>query len=127
MRRGAFTEYAPVVDHIPLSQGFLKRQLDRADADGLIAIYAHGNTMAPTIRHGDLLLIDTTQGQWTDGILACASDYGFWIRRVRVDPDGIEVSPDNPEDRERGRLTIGHNAMYPFKVVGRIVWIGRPL
>ncbi|MFZ5666930.1 MAG: S24 family peptidase [Pseudomonadota bacterium] len=81
-----------------------------------------GDSMEPTIRDGDFVLIDTSQQMIDDQDLIFAVTYGElgMIRRLRQLPNGgVRMMPDNPvvrpEDAFDGEL----------RILGKVVWIGR--
>ena len=53
--------------------------------------------MEPTIGDGDLVIVDQTQRDRDDGIIAFILDDTAYIKRMRRFFDGIEIISDNKE------------------------------
>ena len=88
-------------------------------------ISGQGESMAPTIKSRDPLLIDVTVREFTgDGIYAITWQNHFYIKRLQVlDEDNFEMLSDNPL---HGPRTIRKDDTY---IQGRIlfVWNGQPV
>ncbi|SEE53754.1 Phage repressor protein C, contains Cro/C1-type HTH and peptisase s24 domains [Pseudomonas costantinii] len=88
-------------------------------------ISGQGESMAPTIKSRDPLLIDVTIREFTgDGIYALTWQNHFYIKRLQVlDEDNFEMLSDNPL---HGPRTIRKDDTY---IQGRIlfVWNGQPV
>ena len=120
---GSFVERADHLDDIPFTQAFLARKLGRSQADGLIIVEARGDSMAPRIEDGDLVMIDTHDTRLRDGLTAFVWADQAHIKRLRVGPRSIEVLSENPAyppfeinaaDIEQGLLMV----------IGRVKWYG---
>jgi len=110
--------------------GFWRDWLEReagAPAEQLVVVYVDGDSMEPTLRHGDLVLVDrSAQELRQDGIYVLMLDGHMTIKRLqRVAGRRVRVTSSNP-------------AYEPFEVddawddadhwiVGRVVWAGRRL
>lgn len=121
---GSFVDHAPVKDHIPFTQDFLLRRLGRTTAEGLICVYARGDSMEPTIGNGDLLLVDTHKRELTSAVFALVTDAGFWVKRLNPGLDVIEVISDN---KAYNPLSIRRDLDHTFEILGRVVWVGHTL
>lgn len=100
------------------------QSVSRAPIEDLVVIRVDGDSMEPTLRHGDTALIDRTQRHVVgrDGIYVIRVDERLQIKRVSA----------NPVER---RLTLGSdNSAYPsfrdirpedVDVIGRVIWLGR--
>lgn len=108
---------------VPFSRSWL-RPLMRGMIADLFVARGEGDSMEPTIRDGDIVLIDTSQSsiRAQDRIWAVAyGDLGM-IKRVRRTPTGSylllsdnpSVSPVECFDGE-------------MDVIGRVIWIGRQI
>jgi len=90
----------------------------------LALIRAVGDSMEPTLRAGDLLLVDrhvTEAGQ--DAIYAFTTDGKMQIKRIQRRPEGGLVGKsDNPLYRDQA-LDTGQAAA--LRIVGRVVWAGK--
>jgi phage repressor protein C with HTH and peptisase S24 domain len=94
-----------------------------APLEKLFVLEADGTSMAPTINHGDHLLIDVTQTDARrEGIYVIRWGEVLNVKRLTIDPSRrqVHVTSDNPS----------HPASKPVKpdeiaVLGRVIWIGR--
>ncbi len=92
-------------------------------AGKLRVITARGRSMEPTVRDGDILLVDTSeQIRLTEGIYVI--DYGGESRCKRLMPlfdGGLKICSDNPdyppEEVKAGQID-------QVRVVGRVIWVG---
>lgn len=106
---------------IPFALDWL-RDIHRGPISHLKIVRGRGDSMEPTIRDGDLVLIDTSRRRLDEQDVVWAISYGDlgMIRRLRQMPDGgVQLMPDNavvrPTEAYDGELHI----------MGRIIWIGR--
>jgi len=96
-----------------------------APPDQLAVITVRGDSMYPTLAHGDAILVDLTQRQIrADGIYIVRFGDFVLVKRLHIDPVRREVTiscdntaypplaPVTPEDVE---------------VAGRVIWVGRKL
>ena len=92
--------------------------------ESLALITATGDSMQPTIGHGDLLLLNTHETAVTgDAIYALQFHDVLLIKRVQLLVDGtLVIRSDNPAYAEQ-RVRIEEGA--PLRIVGRIVWIAK--
>lgn len=65
-------------------------------ADKLVFVSATGDSMLPTIHHGDLLLINReVNSAKEEGIYVIRSGKQIWIKRIQGLPNGIRLMSDN--------------------------------
>jgi len=104
-------------DRLRFSQRWLRTLgLDPAH---LSVIEVAGDSMEPTLRDGDEILVDRSGRPWRDGIHVVRIDDVLLVKRLEQGAAGtIRVISDNPAyantDRARDEVTI----------VGRVVWKG---
>ena len=99
-------------------------KLTRAKSASLSIIHVHGESMEPTLRDGDEVLVDASdQGaRLRDGICVLRIDDALVVKRVTMQPGGrhMTISSDNasyPSWTDVDRATV--------HVVGRVIWFGR--
>lgn len=128
---GANNDHEGVIDHLAFSRAWLKRI--GVGASNAVLARADGESMAPTIQDGDLLLIDrsrrdvpvrsgATVPKRPPAIYALLEDGAARVKRLARPEAGILVlASDNPahppevlSGREAERLTI----------IGRVMWWG---
>jgi len=98
------------------------RGLYDGPVEALKVVQGRGDSMEPTIRDGDIVLIDTSSRRLDDQDLIWAVSYGDlgMIRRLRRLPSGaLLMSPDNPVVRP----TEAHDG--ECHIMGRVIFIGR--
>ena len=85
-------------------------------------INATGNSMSPTIEHGDKLIVEHWSGdQIQDNkIYVFCYNGEFFVKRLSKNIDEIIVKSDNPEYRVR---TIDKKSFSDLILVGKIVGI----
>ena len=83
-------------------------------------INATGNSMSPTIEHGDKLIVEHWNGdQIQDNkIYVFCYDNEFFVKRLSKNIDEIIIKSDNPEYRVR---TISAKNMADLVLIGKIV------
>lgn len=88
-------------------------------------IFARGDSMEPTICHGDNLLVDTSKKDIYDGTLYCINLNGqIYAKRLqKISKDIIGLVPDNTK-YEMIKVDIS-KGIDIFQIVGEIRWIGR--
>ena len=100
------------------------RAVTQAPIEQLGVIEVDGDSMEPTLRSGDHVLVDLEQ-RWprrSDGIYVIRSGEGLQVKRLSVHPvtSQLTVSSDNPHYESFGDI-----APADVNVVGRVVWLGR--
>lgn len=90
------------------------------DSKALAAMHIRGDSMSPTIRDEDLVLIDvTTKDIQDDKIYVIQDGHGLLVRRLQLEPGGqVRALCDNPTHRE---FAVSRGAL---EIVGRVVWRG---
>ena len=113
-----------ILDRLAFRRQWL-RMVTNAPLDQLAVIQAHGDSMEPTIRSGDHLLVDRTDtNPRREGIYVIAWSGAINVKRVTVDyaAKSLTISSDNT-------LHPTNQGVSPkdLAVLGRVVWIGRRL
>jgi|GEM_PF-5946735 len=110
-----------VLGVVPFRENWL-HGLYAGDVKHLKVVRGRGDSMEPTIRDGDTVLVDTSQRRIDDQDRIWAISYGDlgMIRRIRVTPRGSwMLMPDNQIVRS-DEVGDGETS-----VIGRVIWIGR--
>lgn len=120
---GSVVHEENVVDHLVFKRDWVMRSMG-LDPRRLALIDVRGDSMAPTINDGDLILLDTREGQQTtEGIYAINLAGGLLVKRLRLRLSGaVEVISDN---ERYGTETISGDQLAQLHIVGRVVWQGR--
>lgn len=123
MGNGAVIHSEQVVDHLAFREEWVRTELG-ANPNNLVLISAIGDSMEPTLRAGDLLLIDRcTAGVKQDAIYAFATNGELRVKRMQLKIDGrVVVKSDNPQyDAE----ILAADDVAALRIIGRVVWSGR--
>ena len=120
---GSVVHEENVVDHLVFKRDWVVRNMG-LDPRALALIDVRGDSMSPTINDGDLILLDTREGQQTtEGIYAINLAGGLLVKRLRLRLSGaVEVISDN---ERYGTETISGDQLAQLHIVGRVVWQGR--
>jgi phage repressor protein C with HTH and peptisase S24 domain len=121
---GALTVAENVVDYMAFQEGWVRRTLG-LDPERLALISAKGDSMEPTIRAGDLLLIDTSVIEVEDdAIYILVMDGHLMVKRLQRFVGGVvAVKSDNAAYVEQ-TLNAADLASHA-RIAGRVRWIGR--
>ena len=121
---GAEGEEAVPASRIAFRVDWLKR-VARGKLGDLVVLTVDGDSMEPTLRQGDTVLVDIGQRHPTrkDGIYVIRTDGGLQVKRVAANPTNgrISVISDNRE------LYPSFADLSPdeIRVIGRVIWLGR--
>jgi phage repressor protein C with HTH and peptisase S24 domain len=97
------------------------RQKFRTSAQGLHLIYVRGESMEPTLRSGDIILLDTKATEVSEGIYVLRIDTALFVKRLHLLPGGqLQVSSDNPA-YESFVIDL-RDPPDDFAVIGRTLW-----
>ena len=114
-----------IVDHIVFRPDWVRTELN-ANPENLILITAIGDSMEPTIRAGDLLLIDrSSKVVKQDAIYCIAAKDNLRVKRIQLKLDGSFVISSDNAKYEAELLTA--DAAATLKIIGRAIWAGRRL
>ncbi|WP_353216918.1 S24 family peptidase [Sandarakinorhabdus sp.] len=109
---------------IAFQAGFI-RDICANPPEGLALIGVEGDSMFPTLAHGDQILVDTNDHmRLRDGIYVLRSDDSLLVKRLSPNPAArrIAIRSDNDAypswpDCDPASITV----------IGRVVWVGRKL
>jgi len=89
-------------------------------------INAWGDSMEPTIRSGDTLLVDSSIDRIIDeGIYILVLNGLALVKRLRIHMNGdLTLSSDNPQ---YGNETVKAKTLNDLTVAGRVMWFGRSI
>ncbi|MDO8414172.1 MAG: helix-turn-helix transcriptional regulator [Gallionellaceae bacterium] len=121
---GALVDAEHVVDVLHFKQEWIRAEL-RASPDDLYLIHVDGESMEPTLRPGDIILVDKRDhSQARDGIYVLRMNGTLLVKRLQRLPGGvIKVTSDNAA---YSPFEINaSNADDGFAIIGRVVWSGR--
>lgn len=121
MGDGSFIDDFPSRTYLPFSLDFL-RQFARGSSEEVFIATGHGDSMEPTLRREDKLMIDTSQRAllMQDQVWALSYSGVGMVKRVRRLGEGkLLLMSDNPSVSPQ---EVDESAVY---LVGRVVWVAR--
>lgn len=122
---GAVVDSERVLDVLHFKEEWIRSELRASPAD-LYLIFVDGESMEPTLRPGDVILVDRRdQAQRRDGIYVLRLDGTLLVKRLQKLPGGvIKVSSDN-RSYEPFSLKLEEMEGQDMAIIGRVVWVGR--
>lgn len=121
---GAEVGHEDITEQFALNKRWLISHLS-VHSDQLAFVSVRGDSMLPTLHHGDMVLMDLSQQQPSrEGIFVLQTQDGLMAKRVQQKTDHLVVISDNPEypTWQINEKNAEHN-----NIVGKIVWCGRSL
>ena len=106
---------------MPFTPAFFQKKLGRSSGAGFAVLEARGDSMAPKIADGDLLLIDEGDTRITDGIFAFLLDDEARVKRIRRKLGGVSIISDNPDYETE---EVPSDQLDRLTVIGRVRWVG---
>ena len=107
--------------------GFSARWLEKlssAKPRDLSIIQVEGDSMSPTLSHGDDIMVDLSAAQKkvSDGIYVLRRDDALLVKRVALHPvrSTLTIASDNP-----AYASCTDCAPEEIDIIGRVVWAGR--
>ncbi|HSH71562.1 MAG TPA: LexA family transcriptional regulator [Methylophilaceae bacterium] len=116
---GAMVYEERVIGHIEVARSWL-RDILHAEADSVAMITVDGESMEPTLHHGELVLIDLRKNIFHDNAVYAIQIGGrLMIKRVQVKFDGtVVIRSDNPLYEPE---ILTSDAASQLHVVGRLI------
>lgn len=106
---------------LTLDSAWLRRTLSITDLSNLRIVTGAGQSMAPTIKHGDILIVDQSANSVSDdGIYVCIFSTTLTIKRIQRQPDGITIISDNPRYKE---IFLPEEMEDRLQVIGRVLYV----
>jgi phage repressor protein C with HTH and peptisase S24 domain len=95
----------------------------KGSASHMILIDIYGNSMEPELKHGDTVMIDTSQRDILAGsISAVGIDDSIMVKRIEKHPGRLVLRSDN---KDYEPIFVGRDEMDSVRIIGKIVWISR--
>lgn len=118
---GSPVQSEAVIGRYAFSRSWLARKGLKIDHIGVVQ--ADGDSMEPTVRSGDILLVDLSGTRLSaDGIYLVEKDNELFCKRLqRLFDGGVAIMSDNPKYETQHLTPAGAEGLH---VVGRVVWIG---
>ncbi|HEY6420253.1 MAG TPA: helix-turn-helix transcriptional regulator [Candidatus Binataceae bacterium] len=115
--RGAPMRSEQVVDYLAFKTEWVQQQLN-TDPHNLLLIEAVGDSMAPTLEHSDLLLVDLSEPRFRqDGVYVLRRNDELIVKRLQRRADGkLVIRSDNPAYEP---LVVAPEGV---GIIGRVIW-----
>lgn len=121
---GEEIESEQIINHLAFHQQWVRGNLKVAPKD-LALINVMGDSMEPTLRHKDLILINRAEREVKDGLLyVLRVENNLIVKRLERLLNGlIRVKSDNPDYQEQ----LIDPKVETLDVIGRVLWFGREM
>lgn len=115
--RGGPLRSEQIVDYLAFKTEWVKSRL-KTDPRNMLLIEAAGDSMAPTLEDGDLLLVDLGEPRFRqDGVYVLRREHELAVKRVQRRPEGtLTVRSDNPAYES---WVVTSETIH---VIGRVIW-----
>lgn len=122
--QGNTVEHEEITDLLAFNAPWVKKR--GFDKKYLLAIDVTGDSMEPTLSEGDTVLVDNRVNRIRDNaIYALGLGDDILVKRVVLHFDGsVTIKSDNSF---YGEETLPPEKVSKLRVVGRVVWISRPM
>jgi phage repressor protein C with HTH and peptisase S24 domain len=121
---GAIAESEQAEEHYYFRRSWIRDKL-RAMPEHLRMMYIRGDSMAPTLQDGDIILIDTQRRQPSPpGIFVLDDGVGIVAKRLEMagsTPPVLRILSDNPQYSPYER------ELREARIIGRVVWFAREI
>lgn len=108
---------------IPLAQ--IRRQTGIGPSN-LCALLAEGDSMEPTFKSGDLLVLDRNSVQPREGVFVVLRGDDVLVKRIQPrGPQLLRIISDN--ERYGAEDVMMDDEASPVRLFGRVIWIGQPI
>ena len=95
----------------------------KGSASHMMLIDIYGTSMEPELKHGDTVMIDTSQQNILAGSLyAVGIEDTIMVKRIEKHPGKLVLRSDN---KDYEPVYLSRNEMDGFRIIGKIVWISR--
>lgn len=114
-----------IIEHMSLDAAWVRQNLSYTSTDNLKLISGRGDSMAPTIRNGDALLVDSgVNSVEADAIYFFQMNGRQHVKRIQRNLDGLTIISDNTQYRE---LNVPADREQDIHILAQIIywWTGR--
>jgi phage repressor protein C with HTH and peptisase S24 domain len=122
---GAFVDKELMREDFAFSRKLLS-QICNSSPNDLTIVTVEGDSMAPTLGHGDHIMVDTSASATRvhDGVFVIRNEDTLLVKRLTIHPSGtsLTVSSDNP-----AYPSLPDCSPADIQVVGKVVWAGRKI
>lgn len=117
-------DFLPMVKLIKVGMEWLRIHAPYANYRNLNILTAEGDSMLPTIKPGDLILIDRSDTQVRfDGLYVFTKDDSLFLKRIQKLGNGLRILSDNSSVYPPFEIT-GSEAQ-EVRILGKVVSVGK--
>ena len=100
------------------------RKLTSAKGNSLSIVRVTGDSMEPTLSHGDEVLVDASDNgsRLREGVYVIRIDDTLVVKRIALQPAGKNVTIASDNEAYPNWNDVGKNSLH---VIGRVIWFGR--
>ena len=120
---GRYPPDDPVIDRMVLKQSWIRRMFPAVSLAALAIMSVQGDSMAPTLRDGDLMLIDRSVEEiGPEGVYVLTIEDELYVKRVQREPGTLIIKSDNSMYRT---WEVPRGSLEQVRVHGRMVYYWR--
>lgn len=108
------------IEHVKQELQIPKQWLPENGNVGLVKV--EGDSMWPTIAHGDFVGVEFSSGYTSDGLYLIRVEDSAFVKRLQKEFNLIRIISDNPQYRE---MTVSPDDGSDFGLIGRVALIVR--
>lgn len=110
------------IEYYMFRQSWVRDKL-QTTPEHLRMLHVTGDSMEPTLSHGDVILVDTSQTTASPpGIFVLYDGFGLVVKRAEIlpsSPPALSITSDNPQYSPYER------SLDDMRIIGRVVWFAR--
>lgn len=101
--------------------------LKKGNTKRMVLMDVTGDSMAPDIKHGDIVLVDQSKTDiYGHGFYAVGVEDSIYIKEVMNAPGLLVLKSINPRYSDIN-VAIGDEHVSNVRIIGRVLWVGREL
>ena len=108
------------IEHVRQELQIPKQWLPENGKVGLVKV--EGDSMWPTINHGDFVAVEFGSGYTSDGLYLVRVEDSAYVKRLQKEFGSIRIISDNPQYRE---MSVSPDDGNDFGLIGRVALIVR--
>ncbi|MBT5230793.1 MAG: helix-turn-helix domain-containing protein [Methylococcales bacterium] len=119
---GSFVDDEQVIDELYFRKDWVESL--RLNPEHLVVLQARGDSMAPRIQSGDVVLTDLSDCKIIDGkIYAIRIEDQLIIKRIHLNYDGSLIIHSDNNSPEYCDMTVAKDNIKDINILGRILWV----
>jgi phage repressor protein C with HTH and peptisase S24 domain len=124
--QGAFVNAEPTTEALAFRREWLRSRIAASPRD-LSLLNVRGDSMEPTLRDGDVIMINRADTAVGEGIYVFFLDGWLFVKRLQLRGVEIWMVSENKAAGSGAPLENFGEFEEPSRIIGRVVWVGRRL